>query len=230
MSLRFLVITSLLASLASTIAVGAAAQAASAVQSLAGPRTLRVVSHRSTEHGCSMSYGHSSAELTLVLSIDRSGAAMLAIEGQGRSQITSRSPSRAGTTSETGHAVRGVARGTATLGTDARLTIRFADLDVATAYWSGPGTAPVGPSTVRAFLHTMTCSVEGAVLLPAGAPSPGEVGFATPFAHCAWDSGVPAELSGYSEGDTWLGAGSGIEIHSDDTLLEPGANVTLRAR
>ena len=230
MSPRFLVVTALLATVLSTIAMGALAQTGSAVQSLSGPRTLRVVSHRRTENACSMSRGHGTAELTLVLSIDRMGAALLSMDGHSRSQITSRSPSRAGATSETGHAVRGVARGTATLGADARLTIRFADLDVASAFWSGPGTAPVGPSTVRAFLHTMTCSVEGAVLLPAGAPSPGEVGVSTPLAHCVWDSGVPAELSGYSDRDTWLGGGGGIELHSDQTLFEPASTITLRAR
>jgi hypothetical protein len=226
MSLRFLVHTALLASVVSTIAVAAMAQAGSAVQSLAGPRTLRVVSHRSTEHGCSMSRGHSTAELSLVLSIDRAGTAVLAIEGESHSRIWSRSSGG----SETGHAVSGVARGTSSLDGDGQLTVRFVDLDLATAYWSGPGTAPVGPSTLQPFVHSLRCTVESATLLPAGAPSAGEVGLPTTLAHCAWASGVPSELTGYTEADTWLGAGSGIELHSDDTLREPGPNVTLRAR
>lgn len=228
MSPRFLAITALLVTVLSTIAVAALAQAGSAVQSLAGPRTLRVVSHRRTEHGCGMSYGSSSSELTLVLSIDRAGGAMLAIDGHSRSRITSRGP--AGGSSETGHAVGGVARGTASLDGAGQLTIRFVDLDVRTAYWSGPGTAPVGPSTVHSFAHALICTVESAMLLPAGAPSPGDVGVSTALAHCVWSSGVPSELSGYTEGDIWLGASSGIDLNRDDTLLEPVAVVTLRAR
>lgn len=228
MSLRFLVITALITSAGAAIAPSAGAQATSAVQSLAGPRTLRVISHLHTENSCSQSWGTSDADLTVALSIDAAGAAALSIDGQSRSLIGSRSPSGGGT-SETGHAVRGVARGRASVGTDGRLTVVFGDIDVASAYWSGPGTAPVGPSETQPFVHTLRCTVETAALLPAGAPSPGEVATSTTLAHCLWDGGVPSQLTGYAEQDIWLGAGTGVEERRAQTMFD-GPELSLRAR
>ncbi|MDQ3031250.1 MAG: hypothetical protein M3Y87_02460 [Myxococcota bacterium] len=229
MSLRTLLITALVLSGTSAIAVAAGAQAGSAVQSLAGPRTLRVVSLRHNEHVCGMSSGSADADLTLSLSIDRAGAAMLSIEGNSRSLIASHVPSRGGV-SVTGHAVRGVARGSAAVGSDGRLIVRFVDIDVATAYWSGPGTAPVGPSTTQPFAQVLSCSIESTALLPAGAPRPDEVAASTTLAHCVWEGGVPSELTGYSDGDTWLGEGSGVEERRERSFFDVGPTVTLRAR
>lgn len=227
MSPRILRIALCSAVVCAAIAHVASAQAGSAVQALDGPRTLRSVSHRSAEHGCSRSFGVSSAELTLELSIDPSGAAQLSIQGHSRSMIASRG---AGGTSVTGHAIAGVARGTASLGADAALTVRFVDLDLASVYWTGPGTLPVGPSSVRPFPHTLTCRVEHASLLPAGPPTAGEVALSTTLAHCTWAGGLPSELTGYADPDTWLGSGSGIELHRDEGLTSSAPEVTLRAR
>ncbi len=227
MSPRFLSIIAVLGVSSGAIASLAAAQIASSVQALAGPRTLRAVHHQSVEHGCGESFGSSSAELAIALSIDGAGAATLVLDGHSRSFIASRDGSGS---SDTGHALAGVAHGHASLGADGRLTVRFVDLDAATAYWSGPGTLPVGPSSSRPFAHTLVCSIATASLLPAGAPTPGEVGTATSLARCAWAAGAPTELMGYATGDLWLGAANGIEVFSDDTLMEPGTVVTLRAR
>lgn len=211
--------------LASLSVVSLAAAQASGLPNFSAPMVLRGGLDRRTENACSRSHAHGTSQLRSVLRVARDGAVELEITADSRSFM---GPSRARfsmgdrETSELGHALHAVLRGHATLGPDA-MRIDFVEADLETAYWSGPGTLPLGPLVTHPFVASLTCDRVTRPVLPAGPAVDGEVPSDRAIAECTWSS-VPSELAWYGDTRLYFGAGDGVIEHDERSLFDRGAD------
>lgn len=207
------------------------ADAQARLTSLTGALTLRATRHSQTSTSCSMSYGYGASDIAELLRVRADGTAELEVTASSRSH-TGPSVGRYGSgdheTSELGHALHAVYRGTARA-TASSLVIDFVSGDVEEAYWAGPGTLPLGPRTTRPFTETLRCTLERRTVLPAVERS-GEVGISLNAATCSWDPDVPTDLVPYGRNLLSFGPGAGIaEQYRDEELYPEGSTLRFAA-
>lgn len=190
----------------------AATSAAAQDTSLDGELALRGELASSREDSCSRSMGHGGTTAELALTVDRAGAAELAIDVRTHDTIVSLDgdPIESSSSTTQSH-TRLRLRGTATR-IGGVLELRFVEVERAHALWMGHGTLPLPAATRIPWRGGgMRCELARIDVLPAQAAS-GERASSTSLARCTM-SPWPDELEGWDH--ALLGAGRGVRITRD---------------
>jgi hypothetical protein len=204
------------------------AQASPAIAAFSAPMVLHGGSDRRTENACSRSYAHGTSELRSELTVAADGGVVLEVTASSRSFMgPGRYTDGERGVSETGHAIHAVLRGRAALTSDT-MTIDFVDADVASAYWAGAGTLPLGPPVTGPFVRTLVCARETRAVLPAGPSVPGEVAHDRAIARCTWTTTTPTELLPFADSDLYFGAGRGVIEYFETSIFHVGPAITFR--
>jgi hypothetical protein len=190
-----------------------------AVTRVALPLDVRATLARTGEHACSQSYASSRSTGTIALTIDRTGAAHLALDGT-YAQHMGPSPGRYmqgdRSSSDTQQRHHAEWSGMATIAGQG-VVIAFDHVDSAELYFSGATPPTLPPSTPAPVTLGLRCAIASSDVFPA-IETAGEMGVPTRLLSCEWTGDVPSPVMFYVSGNMALGAGPGVSVTSTETM------------
>ena len=202
-----------------------------AVSAVALPLDVRATLARTGEHACSQSYASSQSSGTIALTIDRTGAARLTLDGT-YAQHMGPSPGRYmqgdRSSSDTQQRHHAQWSGTATI-VGQGLVIAFDHVASAELYFSGATAPALPPGAWMPITVGLRCAIAASDVFPA-IQTAGEVGVPTHLLSCEWTGETPSPVMFYVSGNMELGAGPGVSVTSTETMWSTGSAQQIRLR